>query len=268
MNHRSGTASRWFSVIQSASVRGNLMPWMKMKWAGSPAGRPLGGTAKSCSPQSWGWPGAWHPAGKLQVLFIYVSGGCTCLLQSKHSSDLEKIRINMKYTSFVCTKWPAGSMFFHLFLIIISKPNISKFSTIERCSDISLLYTEAADTGYSVAAYVCVFRTLSGKWARLHNAVWTQQHLRKHLGTSYPLAMYNVQPVPRAETLISSLYVKRQDLFLCCCFNYLVFSDTKFRLNGGISPTCFLFTHDQKEYAGFALCNKSIMELSEFSDQN
>lgn len=72
--------------------------------------------------------------------------------------------------------------------------------------------------------------------------------------------MYNVQLLQGAESLISSLYVKRQGLFLCCCFNYFIFSDTKFYLNGGISPTCFLFDCNQKEYMEVAVCDKSILE--------
>lgn len=120
----------------------------------------VGEAAKSCSSHSWGWPPHFPPGWKTPG-FIYLYFWRLHMLSTK-------TRINMKYTSFVYTKWPAGSMFFHLFLILISKPNISKFSTIERCSDVCLLYTEqAADTRHSVTAYVCVFWTLFRQMSKI-----------------------------------------------------------------------------------------------------
>lgn len=56
-------------------------------------------------------------------------------------------------------------MFVHTYLIIISKPNISKVSAIGRSSDACLLYIkQAADIRHSVTAYVCFlysFRQIS-----------------------------------------------------------------------------------------------------------
>lgn len=131
-----------------------------------------GAAAKSCRSQTWGWPGAWQSDWKLRFLFSYASEGCTCVLQSKHSFDLVNTRVNVKYTSFVSTKWTESSMFDHTFLIIVSKPNISMVRATRRYSDACLLYIkQAADIRHSVSAYVCVYCTLLGKWARLDNAV-------------------------------------------------------------------------------------------------
>lgn len=98
----------------------------------------LAAGSQSCSSQTWGWPGAWQSDWKLRFLFSYATKGCTCLLQSKHSFDLVNTKVNMKYTSFVSTKWTESSMFDHTFLIIVSKPDNSMVRATTTYSDACL----------------------------------------------------------------------------------------------------------------------------------